>query len=1170
MQQLHGSGKTAVLVERIVNMVLNKGVDIDKLLIVTFTNAAATEMRERILEALYKKIDEEPENQNIQKQIMLLNRANISTIHAFCLDVIKNNFYHTNIPPNFRLASTPEIELIKMEVLEELFDKLYENKNKNFIDLVNIYGEYRDDINLKEAVLRIYNFIQSTPFPEDWLEKQTKKFNLKEAIEEDFSKTKWGALLIESLKEELNDSIQKLEKISLKLSKINDLSKFYLCILDDIQNLEEIKKLNSWDEIYERIGSLKFKTWPTDKKVISNLKDDAKIKRDEIKKNIKKFQEKIFIYNSYNANKDIDAMYEILSSIKELVLSFNEEYKKAKIEKNIIDFNDIEHLALNILIRKDESDNIYSTDVAKLYQNKFYEIAIDEYQDSNLVQEFIINSVSRGNNVFMVGDVKQSIYKFRQARPELFLEKYDTYNDRGIPGKKIKLYENFRSRKGVLELVNYIFENIMSKALGNINYEKDEFLNQGMEYEQTNNEIVGNPELHLIDLLKDESEENEYKNINIEEDVNCENDEILLDNIEVEAKFVANKIKEIIDSNLNVWDKKQGYRKVTFKDFAILLRTTQEVSNIFEKKLVSLGYPVFCDTSSNYFESQEIQIIMNLLKVVDNPTLEIPLVSVLRSPIVGLTDNELVKIRTINRSINYYECLLQAKEECEDERIIKKIYTFIELLKELQKKQEYLKLDELIWYIYEKTGYYSYVSLMTDGSIKTANLKMLFEKAKSYEEGGFKGLYNFINFIDRISKSGSDMGAPRLIGENENVIRIMSIHKSKGLEFPIVFLSNINKQFNIQDLNEKILIHQDLGFGPEYINYERKLKYSTLAKEAIRLKAKNEMLSEEMRLLYVALTRAREKIIITGTNKNLQKDLKDKKNLLESSDNNAKINVSIVKRAKSFMDWIELAVLKNSDSNKLINMYTYKKNELEINSDSQKERHLEIPNYKISDEINDKLNWSYSNNELTKTEGKSSVSKITHDIEIKNTVEKITPEFMKDSNKNISASERGTIMHLVLQKLDYKEEYDMEKINDLLEELQTKKIITETEKQTIKKETVLAYTKSNIFNRLKNAKSVYREKAFYINIPAKEIYDNNVKEEVLVQGIIDLYFIDENDNIVLVDYKTDYVPEENENYLIEKYKEQLSLYKRALEEATGYKVNEIYIYSTYLKKTIRL
>ena len=721
---------------------------------------------------------------------------------------------------------------------------------------------------------------------------------------------------------------------------------------------------------------------------------------------------------------------------------------------------------------------------------------------------------------------------------------------------KIKLYENFRSRKSILDLTNFIFTNIMSKSLGDINYNEEEYLNPGLEYEETNFKTLGKPELHIIDLFE-ESDDDEY-------------DE-LIDNIELEARFVAQRIKSIIEDKQYIWDKKTGYRKVEFKDIAILLRTTTGVANIYEKELMNLGYPVFCDTSTNYFESIEIQTIMNLLRIVDNPMQDIPLVSVLRSPIIGLTDNELTQIRLVDKNKSFYEALLLAKNNIEEETLKNKIDSFILLLEKLQEENEYLKLDELIWDIYEKTGYYNYVSLMKDGNLKTANLKMLFEKAKEYQEGSFKGLYNFISFIDRVTKRGSDMGAPKLIGENENVIRIMSIHKSKGLEFPIVFLSGTGKFFNMQDMNESIILHQDIGFGPKYINYERKIQYNTLAKEAIKEKVKTELKSEEMRLFYVALTRAREKLVITGISKNLKKSLKDKEDLLNANISNKSINSNIVAKAKSYLDWLEMVLIHNESIKEIINIESHKKNEIQQAEKEEENKELNLNSSKVNDKtITEKLEWKYPHYELTTIEGKSSVSNITKVKEVKYSVEKMMPEFLKDTKNKISAAERGTVTHLVLQKLDYKENYTLEKINNLLEELQTKKIITEVQKRSVQTEKILNYTKTDLFKEIKEAKKAEKEKAFYINIPAKEIYNNNIDEPILVQGIIDLYFINKNNELILVDFKTDYVENNDEKILINKYKEQLNLYAKALESALKVSVSKIYIYSLYLDKEIEI
>jgi len=1139
-----GSGKTAVLVERIINKITNENVDVDKLLVVTFTNAAATEMRERVLDAIYKKLEDEPDNMNLQKQIVLLNKSHISTIHAFCLEVIKNNFYRTNISPNFRLANTSEIELLRMEVLEEVFEELYEEKKENFIKLVNTYCGYRDDDKLKEMVLKIYKYIQSMPYPEEWLKSQIEKFNLN--LEQDFSETEWGNIIINEAKEVISDSINNLKSTNKKLKLEIELSKWYLILNDDIESLERLLQFEKWDDIYNEIQELKFKTWPSDRKIVSDLKDNTKEIRDKVKGKIDDLKSKIFIYNSNQANNDIYAMFETLKEVENIILKFTEEYKNKKLQKNIIDFNDIEHLALNILVKKNENGEYEPTEVAKQYQEMFEEIAIDEYQDSNEIQEELLKTVSKGNNIFMVGDVKQSIYKFRQARPELFLEKYNTYNE-----NKIQLFANFRSRKNVLDLTNTIFENIMSKDFGSIDYNENEFLNVGQEYATFEGKTLQKAELHIIDNAEIEAEQ-------------MDETEEPIENVEMEAKFVASKIQELMQGNYFVFDKKKGYRKLQFKDIVILLRKTAKVAPIYEKELSELEYPVFSDIGTNYFESIEIQIIMSLLKIISNPDNDIALATVLRSPIAGFTDNELIEIRLKDRNQSFYKALLESRNSS---KIGKKINEFLNLVEDFRTKQEYLKLDELIWYIYEKTGFYNYVSLMQNGNIKTANLTMLFEKARDYEQGSFKGLYNFISFIDKVMKTGSDMGAPKLIGENEDVIRIMSIHKSKGLEFPVVFLCGTGNQFNMLDLNDNIMIHPEIGFGPKYINYERKIQYNTLAKEAIKCQIKKELQEEEMRLLYVALTRAREKLIITGIDKNLKKSLKEKEAALQISNN--RVTKEIAKKCKSYLDWIENVNMSDNRMKDLIDVYEHSKYEnFTVSKDEEIVEKFEIEERPINPEVDKILTWVYPHKLLTQIEGKSSVSKLAKDDVASLEVEIKKPKFLEPVLQ-LSKAEIGTTVHLVMQKLDFKQNYTMERIQDLLEKLVQKEIITEKQKEAVPKQKILNFANSEIFKRIRNAKNIYQEKAFYINIPAKEVYGNEVEEEILVQGIIDLYFIDENGKVILMDYKTDYVPEKEEKYLIKKYESQLALYKRALEQALGKKVEETYIYSTYLDKLIQ-
>lgn len=740
-----------------VNKVIKEKIDINQLLIVTFTNAAAAEMREKILEAIYKKIEEEPENNNLQRQIVLLNDANISTIHSFCLEVIKNYFYEIGISPNFRIGDNAEIKLLKQETLEEVFEDFYEEENKEFIKLVNIYGGYRDDNQLKELILRIYNYSQSMPFPTEWISENVEKFNITK--KEDFSKTEWGNMLINYFKEEIQGAIFALESVKNELKKDIELEKYYTTILEDIENLKKLLKPDLWDEIYNLISNFKFERWPISRKIESELKDKSKQIRDKISKQVKEFKDEIFIYKSKEAIEDIYDMYKILYILQKVIERFSSKYQQNKKEKNLIDFSDIEHFALKILVKKDENNNYMPTDVAKIYKEKFKEIAIDEYQDSNLVQEYILTTISNGKNIFMVGDVKQSIYKFRQARPELFLQKYNSYKTPKEPineckeDTKIQLFQNFRSRSSVLDITNLVFDNIMSKELGGIEYNEEEYLNKGAEFKEPNTQInvAGKTELNVIDL-KQEDEESED-----------EIQEKLLEKSEIEAKIVANRIKKIFEEDYYVYDKNKGYRKATFKDIVILLRTTSDNAKIYEKELTQKGFPTFTDTGSSYFETEEVQVILSVLKIIDNPNNDIPLVTVLRSPIGGFTDNELIEIRLEEKNGLFYRALEATKENSQNIELKNKATKFLEILNDWQLKQEYLSLDELIWYIYESTNYYNFVSSKPNGELKTANLKLLFEKAKDYEKASFKGLYNFINYIDKISKGSDDIGSAKLI-----------------------------------------------------------------------------------------------------------------------------------------------------------------------------------------------------------------------------------------------------------------------------------------------------------------------------------------------------------------------------------------------------------------------
>ena len=1184
-----GSGKTAVLVERIIHKIIDEQMDIDKILVVTFTNAAASEMRERILEAIYKKLEENPENVHLQRQIILLNKASICTIHSFCLDVIHNHFYEIDLPSNFKIADTAEIDLLKQEVLDDLFEQKYTENDKNFIELLENYTNYRGDEALQELVLKIYKFIQSSPFPIKWLQE---KLELLKIEDKDISQTIWGKLIIQTVDDDIQESIMQLEVTKSKMALYPEMTKFYQTISEDIINLQDLQKYNSWDELYIKLLNFNFSKWPVDKKVINDLKEDSKAIRDKVKKHIKEKTAKLLSCSQEQAVKDLKIITPILEKLSNLVTEFTKNFAEKKKEKNCIDFNDIEHFALKILL--DENNN--PTEVAKKYKEKFEEIAIDEYQDSNLVQEAILTSISKGNNIFMVGDVKQSIYKFRQARPELFLQKYDEYKNKEEKAQednlKIQLFRNFRSRQNILNITNLVFESIMSKELGDINYNENEYLNYGANYpepEEIKN-YAGIAELDIIDLKEDESitafegEEDEEEQERVEDDV-------------LEAKFVANKIQELLNSNYMVFDKKQGYRKIRPKDIVILLRAISNLSPIYEKELSDLELPVFSDTSGTYLDTVEIQTILSVLKIIDNPLQDIPLVVVLRSSICNFTDNDLITIRLTDRNCNFYEALIKTRLICDGD-LKNKIESFLEKLEKWKSISQYMPLDEFIWQIYLDTGYYQYVGLLPNGAMRQANLKTLFEKAKQYEKASFKGLFNFIQFIDKLKKQNGDLASAKLIGENEDVIRIMSIHKSKGLEFPVVFLCNSHKKFNMQDLNDNILLHQDIGFGPTIMDTTRKIKYSSIAKDAIKLKMKQETLSEEQRILYVALTRAKEKLYITGRSKDFTKYVQDKNKVLEMYESeNIKLDAKLMKKANSYLDWIMYVYLFNQGRTITLKGESYKLSDIiTLNVSNKKDLLKALAKEEVveqidlkekieqilknkSDEENKKseqalkelLEWKYDYIVDTTLPTKSSVTKIKQEkIKLEEMLKGIeseeveykksyTPKFMQE-DKKISSAEKGTLVHLCIQRLDERKDYELKDIQNMILNLVEKEIITQNEADAIDVNLIYQYTKSQLFEELRQAKEVHKEQPFYINIPAKDVVSEaeNSKKNILVQGIIDLYYIDKNDKLVLIDFKTDYISNEPnaKEKILEKYKVQLEIYKTALEQALNRKTSK--------------
>ncbi|HGM1477590.1 TPA: helicase-exonuclease AddAB subunit AddA [Clostridioides difficile] len=1238
-----GSGKTAVLVERIIQMITSREnpIDIDKLLVVTFTNAAASEMRERIGDAIGKALDENPENKHLQNQLVLLNKSSITTIHSFCLDVIKSNFHRINLDPNFRIGDQTECAILKQEAIEEVFEDLYEERDEGFLNLVESYAERGGDKEVQDIILGIYSFAMASPEPKKWLIDSAERFNIDENF--DFSQSIWARAILDTVKIEINGLCLNMERALKEVESIEELETFAEKLSVEYKKIADISQAcnKSWDEAYKKMASMSFENYVKGVKRISKdapsyikeSKEKAKTIRDKTKKSLESIVSATFNKDNDSIREEIKYLYNIVKPISSVVLRFEEEYSNKKREKGIIDFNDIEHFALNILTDVDEKGNIVPSDIAVGYRNKFYEIFIDEYQDSNLVQEVLLKAVANTEtpNRFMVGDVKQSIYRFRQAKPELFLQKYNNYNDKkGSSHRKIMLYKNFRSREEVVDAVNYIFENIMNENIGEIEYTEKERLNLGANFNVDTDEksiIGGATEIHLIqkdnklddDIINDKDDRINNKEDEIEE-------EEKLDNIQLEARMVGNIIKDLMKVNEDgkiqkVYDKGiDGYRPVEFRDIVILLRATSAWAPVFADELMNMDIPTYADVGVGYFDTIEIKTILSLLQIIDNPMQDIPLISVLKSPIFGFTPEDLIDIRVQSKDKIFYEVLKSTAEydgftdsqnENESEFIpseecINKSKDFLIKLKEFKEKSMYMSTDEFIWYLYTRTGYYAYVGALPGGSQRQANLKVLFERAKQFEETSLKGIFNFVNFIEKLKKSSSDMGSAKTLGENANVVRIMSIHKSKGLEFPVVICSAMGKNFNTQDFKKSILYHHNLGYGPQFVDYERRISFPSIAKEALKSKINIENLSEEMRVLYVAFTRAKEKLIITGSTRNIQDSIKRWSNGIESLDT---ISQYEILKGKNFLDWIMPCVLRHRDLSNLLEEVgldavfnvehnskwygkLWNKNDILVEKKSDEEKEsieeiLEKIDVDNSDsdyysEIEEKLNYIYPYEFSTRKPATISVTEIkkiqnNYEEELINTIfeQKVIlkkPIFIQneEEREKISGTERGTIVHLVMEVLDLK---NVSSVNDIKSQIRgfvSKGIITEKQASIVNPYKIYKFFASNIGKRMLNAEIINREKSIYAQVNMKDIYiyekliNNDDKklydnESVMLRGIVDAYF-EEDNQIVLVDYKTDFVNEENINQIIEKYKKQLDLYADIIETLTGKSVKEKCIY----------
>ena len=1236
-----GSGKTAVLVERIVKIITDKNhpVDIDHLLIVTFTNAAAAEMRERIGNAIEKALDEQPGNEHLLRQLTLIHNAQITTIDSFCLYVVRNHFHEIDLEPNFRIGDEGELKLLREDVLGRVLEQNYEEPSEAFSDFVEGYASGRTDAALNEMILQLYEFSRSYPWPEKWQDSFVGAYRIE--TREELDRAEWLAPLTENICFVLKDCEQLLKQ-ALAITQQDDGPDMYeKAVQSDLEKYEGLAGLTSFCELSEALSDIKydrlassrgFEGDPDKLELVKSLREQAK---DVVKKLCKQY----FFCSPEMMIEQLERTEPMLEEVVRLTKQFADEFAAAKRRKNLVDFHDVEHFALQILV-DEETEKAKKT--AEEFRDTFEEIMIDEYQDSNEVQETLLRSISREergeNNIFMVGDVKQSIYRFRLARPELFMKKYDSYSLEESITQRIDLHKNFRSREEVLTCTNDIFYKIMARSLGNVEYDAEAALYPGASYPVSADFI---PEILLADSNDELLEDTE-----------------LTDKKTLEAKIVAEEIKHLMKTQ-PVTDKAAGtLRAAHYSDIVILLRSLSGWADSLVEVLNENGIPAHTVSSTGYFSTVEVQTVLSMLRLLDNPRQDIPMAAVLRSPMAGLTDEELAVLRLEDGSVPFHEAVLElaeglyeeggqieisnseedqkqgrnADEKTENHIEItahRKLLKFYKKYKQLRQLVPDTPIHELIEIILRETGYGHYVAAMPAGNRRTANLNMLLEKAAAYEKTSYKGLFHFVRYIDELQKYDVDFGEADMVGENEDVVRIMSIHKSKGLEFPIVIVSGMGKNFNKQDTRSKMVLHPELGIGLDYMDGKLRIKSPTIAKKAIAKQIDLENLGEELRVLYVALTRAKEKLILTGT-------LKDAAEKLEFYRQQANLSkaaarpLSYLTRegASGYLDWILPAVLSYGDKYPVRIVEAAElvlnevENQLEQNENlTERIEEIEAAAPQLVGQLKQRFSQRYPYQSDILRKNKYSVSELKHramrekfEAEQEETIpafleEPVTPtiplfiqreESVEQETANRGAL-RGTAVHRVMECYDFASE---KSVHEQMEAMEKEEKITADMRALVREQTVADFVSSETGKRMALAQrggALYREKPFVMGFTEEElenygfgvgsntdscenIYEktdsDQEKEEqkkvrheedlTLIQGIIDVFWI-EKDGIVLLDYKTDRVQQAKE--LIDRYETQLKLYADALERvfaARKLKVKEILIYSFSLEQLITL
>ncbi|WP_125768022.1 helicase-exonuclease AddAB subunit AddA [Companilactobacillus furfuricola] len=1188
-----GSGKTTILIERIIELIKN-GENVDNLLVATFTDAAAKEMKDRLINRIKELVASDSlsdeQQQHMQSQIFKVPVANISTLHAFCLSVIKKYYYVIDLDPNFRLLSDDtERTLLQEQAFDNVRNKYYNKADLEFLDLTENFSNDKTDDGLADTVYRLYNFAVTNENTDLWLDKLADSYQIgDDLVSSDFYQTKVKKQLLNNL----NNMISEMESLA-EISANDLLSQNYVVVFNNA--IAKIKVIQDaiindakFDEVRDMVANFKFdrvkavskeiKAMADDETIVESVKDQRKKLKTEMDE---KIYEGYFIQDEENTIKTIHNAQRLVKKLVEVEEAFIKEFTKLKDQGHTLDFNDLEHKAIEIFNTEVDGQKV----ALDFYQSRFHEIMIDEYQDVNPMQEQIIQTLSNDDNhMFMVGDIKQSIYGFRQAAPYIFTSKYQRFQQDDNPDELIQLSKNFRSSVAVDDFVNAIFKRILDRKIGDIDYDRSVQLIPGTNFpddvDSTNEVYILNPK---------GPEENDEKKTEIEV-----MDPAVVDKRVDKIEFAAKRIKQMMSENFQVYDaKKSSYRDLKYSDIAILMRNKNSNTDLISY-FANEEIPVMVTDAQNYFQTTELQIIMSMLNIIDNPRQDVPLVAVLRSPIVGLDEQELALIRLANKRVDYYSAILDFIQQPDsDQRLVSKMVSFIERLEGYRDFSNKNSLVKLIWKVYQETGILEYVSGMPGGKQRAANLHALYQRANTYEKNNFMGLHKFISFIQRMQDMDRDLAQPNSIETTDDSVKVMTIHASKGLEFPVVILLNIDDKFNNKDYIADTLYDVHQGIGISVLDQVSRANARTIQRTLISNDKKISTVSEEMRLLYVALTRAKQKLVLVGYDKDPQKMINNWEYVRK--DDNGVINEGFRLAASSYQNLIGMSLISDDKTQNDLDLEHFTNDESQMQLtivDTHQLKELEpnkatasdVSDSKISDRfkttVDNILDFQYPHEDAVNTTAYQSVSEIKGlfsdpDDEQMAPAEIVSrgrytqkqfkrPQFLAQEKK-VSATDIGSATHLVLQKIPIEQTPGKSEFEALLEQLVNTKVLDEQVAQKIDLDSLVSFYQSDLGQMIiSNHKQVLREYPFSILAPAEKLF-NSAKDidtsddKILVHGIID-GVIELDDEIKIFDYKTDNVNTNNIDEKINNYSGQLNLYAKAISIIKNKPVTGKYLY----------